>query len=163
MRITIRGTLPGLNEYINAERTSRYKGAAMKKQAEHVVILSAKSQLRGWKPKGPVFIGYLWVEKDRRRDKDNISGFGRKVIQDALIKANVLKNDGWREIDSYQDWFAVNGKNPRIEILIVEKGRIMEELPSWVRSLRLESDFLNQLVFNNQNKAKQKVLRSETK
>ena len=31
MKITIRGTLPGLNEYINAERTSRYKGAAMKK------------------------------------------------------------------------------------------------------------------------------------
>ena len=78
------------------------------------------------------------MEKDRRRDKDNISGFGRKVIQDALIKANVLKNDGWREIDSYQDWFAVNSKNPRIEILIVEKERIMEELPSWVRSLRLD-------------------------
>ena len=32
MKFTIRGRLPGLNEYIDAERSSRYKGAEMKKK-----------------------------------------------------------------------------------------------------------------------------------
>ena len=34
MKFTIRGRLPGLNEYIDAERSSRYKGAEMKKKYE---------------------------------------------------------------------------------------------------------------------------------
>ena len=33
-KIIIRGSLPGLNEYINAERTNKYKGAEMKRRAE---------------------------------------------------------------------------------------------------------------------------------
>lgn len=32
--LVIPGTLPGLNEYIAAERTNRYKAAAMKRKAE---------------------------------------------------------------------------------------------------------------------------------
>lgn len=34
---------------------------------------------------------YRWFEKDRRRDLDNVSSFGRKVIQDALVECGVLK------------------------------------------------------------------------
>lgn len=43
----------------------------------------------------PVYCRYLWVERDRRRDKDNIAAFGRKVIQDALVQMGALRNDGW--------------------------------------------------------------------
>jgi Holliday junction resolvase RusA-like endonuclease len=42
------------------------------------------------------------------------------VIQDALVKAKVLKNDGWKEITGFQDNFFVDKDNPRIEVEIQE-------------------------------------------
>ena len=84
MKFTIRGTLPNLNDYITAERTNRYQAAAMKKQCESIVIHAARS-LGKWQADKPVYMIYHWYEPNRRRDLDNISSFGRKVIQDALL------------------------------------------------------------------------------
>lgn len=120
-KLIITGTLPGLNENIEAERQHRQKAAALKRQQEHLIILCIKSQLRGKKFTGPVRMRYLWVEKDRRRDKDNISSMGRKIIQDALVKAGVLPNDGWANIDGFSDEFAVDKNNPRVEVEILEE------------------------------------------
>lgn len=119
-KLIIPGRLPGLNEYIEEERRNRYKAAQIKREAENIVMLCARQQLRGWKARGPVMMFYLWVEKDRRRDKDNISGYGRKIIQDALVKGKFLKNDGWNDIEGFADDFAVDKGNPRIEIVIEE-------------------------------------------
>lgn len=119
-KLVIPGRLPGLNEYIEAERRNKYKAAQIKREAENIVMLCARQQLRGWKARGPVMMFYLWVEKDRRRDKDNVSGYGRKIIQDALVKAKFLKNDGWNDIEGFADDFAVDKGNPRIEIVIEE-------------------------------------------
>ena len=104
MKFTIRGTLPNLNDYITAERTSRYQAAAMKKQCESIVMHAARS-LGKWQPEGAVYMVYHWYEPNRRRDLDNISSFGRKVIQDALVKAHILRNDGWKEIVGFEDRF----------------------------------------------------------
>lgn len=68
----------------------------------------------------PVFMEYLWIEPNRRRDKDNISSFGRKVIQDALVSAGVLKDDGWKHVVGFSDRFEVDKENPRIEVIIKE-------------------------------------------
>lgn len=48
-KLTIPGLLPGLNEYVDAERGAKgkYKAAAMKKQAENVIGYMIKTQLRG--------------------------------------------------------------------------------------------------------------------
>lgn len=119
-KLIIPGRLPGLNEYIEACRRNKYKANKMKKDAEDLVMLCARQQLRGWKARGPVMMFYLWVEKDRRRDKDNVSGYGRKIIQDALVKGKFLKNDGWNDIEGFADDFAVDKGNPRIEIVIEE-------------------------------------------
>lgn len=120
MKLVIPGRLPNLNEYIEAERRNKYKANKMKRDAEELVMLCARQQLRGWKARGPVMMYYLWVEKDRRRDKDNISGYGRKIIQDALVKAKFLKNDGWNDIEGFADDFAVDKGRPRIEVVIEE-------------------------------------------
>lgn len=121
MKLVIPGRLPGLNEYIAAERTNRYRAAAMKREAEALVLLSAKKTLRGWRQMNrPVMMRYVWYEKDRRRDMDNISSYGRKVIQDALVKSGYLRGDGWECIAGFADGFAVDKKNPRIEVEIVE-------------------------------------------
>ncbi len=122
MKFTIPGRLPGLNEYITAERTSRYKAAKMKRQAENTVIASARC-LGKWKARGAVRMVYNWFEPNRRRDKDNIASFGRKVIQDALVRGEWLKNDGWNDIAGFEDRFFLDAKEPRIEVEIYEETR----------------------------------------
>lgn len=112
--------LNNLNDYISAERTSRYKGAEMKAQNEELVQIAIKQQMKGIRIEEPVFMEYRWYEKNRRRDLDNISSFGRKVIQDALVQTHVLQNDGWKEIEGFSDEFFVDADNPRIEVLIRE-------------------------------------------
>ena len=118
-KFIIRGSLPGLNEYINAERTNRYKGAELKGRAESIVLHSLRS-LGKWRAEGPVYMVYHWYCADRRRDKDNISSFGRKVIQDALVRAKILKNDGWNDIIGFEDIFYIDKKNPRVVVEIEE-------------------------------------------
>lgn len=118
-KLVIPLTFPGLNDYIEAERSHRQKAAKMKKQYQDAVILCIRSQ-RLPTFDGPVYMYYSWVEKDRRRDKDNIAAFGRKVIQDALVEAGVLKNDGWANIVGFSDRFDLDKKNPRVEVEVVE-------------------------------------------
>lgn len=119
-KMIISGRLPGLNEYINACRSNPYRGATMKQRAERSVINAALVQLKKTKIKKPVTMSYLWVEQDRRRDMDNVSSFGRKVIQDGLVKSGILRNDGWKEIKGFSDPFAVDHHRPRIEVTITE-------------------------------------------
>lgn len=121
VKLIIRRTLPNLNDYITAERSNKYAGAKMKKEWEAVVMHEARA-LRGVQFEKPVYMLYRWFEPSRRRDKDNISSFGRKVIQDALVRCGVLKNDGWANIDGFADEFYVDKKNPRIEVKIWEVG-----------------------------------------
>lgn len=119
--LVINGRLPGMNDFIKAQRTNKYKGAKFKADAQNIVMLHIKQQLRRVHITKKVRIFYMFYEQDRRRDLDNIAGFAHKVIQDALVVTNVIKNDGWNEIGGFNDCFAVDPKNPRIEILIVEE------------------------------------------
>lgn len=117
--LTIPGRLSGLNEYIAAERSNRYKGAKMKADNEKIILYAIRQCMRGVRINRPVFMEYTWVEKNKRRDKDNIT-FGRKFVQDALKNTGVLKDDGWNEIVGFSDRFEVDKENPRIEVLIKE-------------------------------------------
>ena len=94
----------------------------MKARNEQKVQAEIYEQLGRLRITNPVRMTYRWYEKDRRRDLDNVSSFGRKVIQDALVKTKVLQNDGWSNIIGFCDSFSVDKDNPRIEIEIEEKG-----------------------------------------
>lgn len=119
--LIIPGKLSGLNDYIAAERTNRHKGAKMKADNGNIVSAAIRQCVGGGVGiEKPVFMEYTWVEKNRRRDLDNISSFGRKVIQDALVDTGVLKDDVWKHIVGFSDRFEVDKTNPRIEVLIKE-------------------------------------------
>jgi len=45
-----------------------------------------------------------------------------KVIQDALVKARILRNDGWADIAGFSHRFSVDFLRPRIEVEIYEAG-----------------------------------------
>ena len=121
VKLIIRRTLPNLNDYITAERSNKYAGAKMKREWEAIVMHEARV-LRGVQFEKPVHMLYQWYEPNRRRDKSNICAFGRKVIEDALVRSGVLVNDGWAQIESFADEFYVDKKNPRIEVKIWEVG-----------------------------------------
>lgn len=120
-QLTIPGRLPGLNEYTNACRTDPKAGAKMKQEAQDVVMWQILSQIRRIKFTGPVFLLFTFVEKDRRRDRDNVSSFARKVIQDALVKCQTIKDDGWDYVTGYLDRFEVDKDKPRIIVEFIEQ------------------------------------------
>ena len=118
-KLVINGRLPGLNEYIDAERRNRQAAAKMKREAEEIVIWSAKASLRG-PIRTPVVMHYLWVEPNRKRDKDNISGYFHKIFQDALVEFGAIADDDWKHIRGMSDYFEVDKGFPRIEVVIEE-------------------------------------------
>lgn len=115
VRFVVYGLLPNLNDYITAERRNRYAAAAMKKKSQAAVLAAIRRSCRGVKITGPVVLHYLWVEKNRRRDKDNVA-FAQKFVQDALVQAGVLKNDGWAEVEGFTHAFALDKNHPRVEV-----------------------------------------------
>lgn len=119
--LTIPGRLPGLNEYTDTCRTNPRAGARMKRDAQETVMWHILSQLRRVKFQRPVFLLYHFYEQDRRRDKDNVSGFAHKVIQDALVAAGTLEDDGWKHVTGSLDQYDVDSENPRIVVEFIEE------------------------------------------
>lgn len=119
--LTIPGRLPGLNEYTSACRTNHMTGAKMKQDSQDVVLWAIRAKMRRVHFDKPVFILFTFYEKDRRRDRDNVASYARKVIQDALVKAGTLEDDGWDHVTGYLDQFKVDSKNPRIVVEFIEQ------------------------------------------
>ena len=119
--LTIPGRLPGLNEYTDACRTNSQKGGRMKREHQTAIAWQIMAQMRRCKFQGPVFLLYRFYEKDRRRDKDNVSGFAHKVIQDALVQCGTLEGDGWGHVTGSMDLYEVDPNNPRIVVEFIEQ------------------------------------------
>lgn len=119
--LTIPGRLPGLNEYINASRSHAQEGGRFKKRCQELVCWHVLRCLHNRTIDRPVYLKFTWYEQDKRRDLDNVSSFGRKIIQDALVTSGVLHDDGWGYVVGYSDKFYVDKENPRIEVQIIEQ------------------------------------------
>ena len=119
--LTLPGRLPGLNEYTAACRTNAYRGHQMKREAQETAEWQIMAQLRGLHFTKPVFLLFTFYEPDKRRDKDNVSAFAHKVIQDALVQRGVLLGDGWGHVTGYLDQFRVDKGNPRIVVEFIEQ------------------------------------------
>jgi len=116
----IPGPLPGLNELIAAAKGAGGTGRAysrLKRQWTDTVWALAKSaRLESFET--PVLITFEWVERDRRRDPDNVAAGGRKLILDGLVAAGVLKGDGWSHVRGWTDDFSVFAKSPGVTVTL---------------------------------------------
>lgn len=126
-KFTFYGVLPNLNDYLQGERIPirkngkfTTKGNVMKQENQRKIIKIIRNDLLGLHIQKPIEIEYKFYEENRRRDLDNISAFAHKVIQDALVKAGTIENDGWKHIKGFSDEFYVDSENPRIEITLKE-------------------------------------------
>ena len=120
-KFVISGRLPGINEYTHACRTHKIVGARMKQENQQYVqleIYRQRKQIGTVKP--PIKLIYRFFEPNKKRDQDNVSGFARKVIQDALVVEGVIKNDGWGYVTGRAEEFYIDSENPRIEVEILE-------------------------------------------
>lgn len=117
VKFTIEGRLDGLNDYTLANRRNRFAGASMKKKNEEKVGKAILDQLADITFDGEVFIEFLWVEQNRKRDLDNIA-FAKKFILDSLTRTGVLKTDNWQTVTGFADFFEIDKDHPRIEVTI---------------------------------------------
>lgn len=118
--LTIPGEMVSLNEYINAERTNRYKAAAIKKDETERVYWEARQQkLEG--ELGKHDFRFTWYVKDRRKDPDNCF-FACKFIFDGLVKAGVIHCDGQECVGSIvHNPIQIDAKRPRVEVIILSE------------------------------------------
>lgn len=113
----IDGSLPGLNEIVNVARNNRFAGASQKKKETQrcglAVIAGGVSTFSG-----PVTVTFTWIEKDLRRDPDNICA-GTKFVLDSLVELGRIPGDGRRWIKGISHYFPPPDKKaPRILVRI---------------------------------------------
>lgn len=85
--------LVDLNTYIRAERRNRFLGAKIKKEMTELVAYECVAQ-KIPKMSQITDITFTWYHKNKRKDFDNVE-FAQKWIRDGLVKAGVIKGDGW--------------------------------------------------------------------
>ena len=113
---TIPIIFPSLNEIIESSKTHWSKYSKPKKGYTEIVASFARQQL---KPvmKYPMEIHCHWRVKNQRKDPDGLSA-GCKFILDGLVKAGILKNDGFNEIKSIHHTFEVDKQNVGVVVTI---------------------------------------------
>lgn len=112
---TIKGRLDSLNRTLKAPR---YRFTQSRRRAEvkyHVGSWVMAARIPRFD--GPVKIHVRWVEKDHRRDRDNIRS-GVKPILDALVMQGRIVNDSQKWVTDLTDSYDVDPENPRIEVTI---------------------------------------------
>lgn len=117
VKLIISNELTDLNAYIQAERSNRFAASTIKEAETNRVYWECKKQ-KLKKIEHPVNIYYTWFCKNKKKDKSNIA-FARKFIEDGLVKAGVLENDGWNNIIGFNDIFIISKDNPRVEVEII--------------------------------------------
>ncbi len=114
--------LPGLNEVINASKrfdraTGKNRYWGMKIEIEEKIRWMI--HIAHLRPVKRARIEFVWIEPNRRRDPDNISGGGRKFILDALVDCGILEADRQEQVLSLHDReFKVDKETPGVRVVI---------------------------------------------
>lgn len=86
MKITIPFSLPSLNEYIAACRENPKKGGAMKRKWDNAVAMAIRHQIKR-QLREPVIMDYMWVERNRRRERTISAGLGARSFRMLLCRS----------------------------------------------------------------------------
>src|SRR5574344_46906 len=101
-RLTIYNFDSGLNELLNGMqydfRTKRVFNRVKDKNDKICIVGIRKSDLCNVKIVKPIIVHYLFICKDKRRDRGNVSSAFEKSFLDALQKLKIIENDGWDDV-----------------------------------------------------------------
>lgn len=114
-KFVIYGELPDLNTIIKTAKIHYGQYSQLKKKYTDLVSKYApnKSII------GKVDVKIVWYTRNSRKDADNVA-CGKKFLLDGLVSAGVIKDDSRRYVNSFQDYFFVDKKNPRVEVELIE-------------------------------------------
>lgn len=116
MKFFIPGTLPSLNEVIEANRRNKYAGAMLKRETQK--LIEAYISISNLTPVDyPVVIELSWQEPNNRRDVDNIQS-SKKFILDALVEMKILPNDTRKWVTQIYDTVTTDKEHPGVWVLI---------------------------------------------
>lgn len=141
------GPLPSLNQLLDERARSFRRGATLwngysdlKRVWEERILLQARAQ--GFKPLRSGDFCYTFHEADRRRDPSNVSSGALKLIEDALVKGQLLINDGWASVKKLEVYFEVVPAEPGVllEVLDAQPWERTEEDDRQERLHRLERE-----------------------
>lgn len=123
LKVIIPNGLPDLNQYIKAINGSRFTGNTMKQDMSNFVAYEAMNQTNHMTDFFgtiivPAFFEFHWYCKNKKKDKDNICGAGKKFILDGLQHAGVIAQDNWNAVIGFSDHFYIDSENPRVEVII---------------------------------------------
>ena len=117
LELTIPGEFMTLNEHENAARSHWAAGAASKKADTERVQYDAGVRAAQPVTAYPVRVIFTWCRKDARCDLDNIA-FAKKSVLDGLVKAKVLRGDGYKFIQEIRDFYVIDKAAPGVDIRI---------------------------------------------
>lgn len=111
--------LPSLNNYIDICRRNKFEASNFKKGVEGDIIWAIR-KAKTPKILTPFKITYTWIEKNKKRDIDNVSS-AKKYILDALQNAGIILNDSPKFYIAHEDKFIYDKeKGDRVIIEIEE-------------------------------------------
>ena len=97
-RVFIPYVLPSLNDLLASARSHKGKWQAyndQKNMLEFTIGVEIRRAHLKPMPNG-AHLTFIWIEKNRKRDKDNVAAGGTKLICDALVRKGILPTDGWK-------------------------------------------------------------------
>lgn len=117
--------LPSLNDYINRLKSpqGRVMGARFKREVDELCmsyIMPHVKRIADYCTE-PVVIHFVWTEKSRRRDVDNVYS-AKKYILDAMQKCGALANDNPAHVRDVTDEIHYSDK----DFVVVQITRITE-------------------------------------
>jgi hypothetical protein len=111
----IPGEFAKLNPYIDAERSNKFAASKIKKAETRRAELACAGVPAA--DSLPVRIRYTWHCESRRSDPGNIA-FAQKFIEDGMVLAGILPDDGWSEIAGFEHEFVLDKNNPGVMVQI---------------------------------------------
>ena len=137
-RFEIKEKLPSLNDYTKANRSNVYMANKLKQDVQYDI-----KRYIGNAPRfiNPVRLHFIWIEKDARRDLDNVA-FAKKFILDALVNNEILVDDSQRFVQGFTDEF----KRGKTASVIVEIEEIFNE-----KEVNKNDKYISESIIRNHN------------
>jgi hypothetical protein len=125
----IPGKFPTLNEVLDARTRFSRVESDKKRWNEYTAIKRGWEHHIGWlvraqhlEPVKSAFFTYVFFEENKRRNPSNVVAVGIKIIEDALQKAGIIKNDGWSEVLGFAAYWDLDPKNPGTAVFLSPHG-----------------------------------------
>lgn len=131
----IDGRLPGLNEIIDARSRGRKGIMYTRMKRKCTEAISRAAAVQKVKRFESVWLTYVHVEKDRRRDPSNFCGGAAKFIEDGLVQAKVIPNDGWKNINGFAHCWTTSSHDGTLVVISDEELMPIEDAMAVYKSL----------------------------